>query len=549
MSDINLDSNGIISGEQFGTLSVGNITLNSSILKYQNQFGVPSVLKSSQYPILSDQVQYQLPAFVREDHGNFIDFMEAYYEWMDNYRNTQFDIYRLLSYQDIDSSIDVFTEQFFKEFLLNIPRNILADKALVLKHIKEFYRAKGTEKSYKFFFRILFNIDVDFYYPRIDILKVSDGKWIQNKTLRVRITSGNAFDLVGRKVRGVSSSATAFVEQVQAVQLGYIKVYELFLNRSSISGIFLPEEDIVAIDSSISGIITPIVSEIKIEYAGEGYSVGDDIEITGVGFGATAKVQSVNASGGIKKIKVTNFGGAYTETPTAAAPTGSLLAVLHVETGSLCNYPGYFLNEDGQISSSKYIHDGKYYQQFSYVVFVNESIDRYRDALKRMIHPAGLALYGGFRSQQLISAGIKIPKGLPGTILTRIHEHVKDCTIKSQLTHVNIIHDFDEAEQSFKLGPSYRSIQRDKFYYKPFERKDVSTEMSGNNSNYWGDRNILISQFANQQIKDFGHLIIKDIHEKPWTKINIMPEPILKNSDETGIISEENFGIAQIETT
>jgi len=649
----------IVSQETFGYHSVGNITLNSSIADANNTFGIPNISNTSSVPLISSQIYSQLPSFVREDHPHFINFMEAYYEWMENYRNVQFDIARLKTYQDVETSIDIFTEQFFKEFLTNIPRGIVADKENVLKNIREFYRAKGTEKSYKFFFRILFNIDVDFYYPRIDMLRVSDGKWIQPITLRIRSTVGNPFDLVGRRIRGLNNNASAFVEQVQFVQEGFLTVYELFLNRSSISGLFEGDEVIKAADVDIEGVIYPIVDSIKVVSGGEGYSTGDPILIGGPGVGATAVVQSVGSLGAIKKVKMTAFGAGYTSAPLVTAPGGTVVASLEAVIGAQTKYPGFFLNEDGQISASKYIQDGKYYQQFSYVVFVNESIEKYRDALKRMIHPAGLEMFGGFRSQELIDAGVNLSSryGQVGTSMLRIHDHFKfvwvvfdinnqplnvfdneqlaiqwlkelgtlpyteylstdyvvldvnlkvlavfasqieaqdwlndheseypgtlfhikeridtrfnsqylqrrdsrqvnpfyfdpiDARIKSQQTELILIHDLYEGINQAKLGPSYRSIERDKFTYRPFEKTDITGELNGVNAGYWGIQGVFISQFANYQIKDFKDITVKEMTEKPWTKINIMPEPIVRNSDGTSINSLEKFGIAEISHT
>lgn len=632
------------------------INLSGFSIPSGEMWGTPSITRTSTVSLLSSQISSQLPQFVNEDHTHFVDFMEAYYEWMETSRGVQFDISRLTEYQDIDTSVDIFTEQFFKEFLVNIPRTIVADKNLVLKHVREFYRAKGTEKSYKFFFRILFNIGVDFYFPRVDILRVSDGKWIQPRTLKIRSTTGNPFDLIGRRIRGLTNNGSAFVEQVQFVQEGFLTVYELFLNRSSISGVFDANEIIRAADIDIRGAIYPLVGAVNVVTAGEGYAVGNQILFGGPGVGATATVQSIGPVGEIRKIKMTAFGAGYTTAPTATPVGGTIQATLQSALGSLTTYPGFFLNEDGQLSATKYIQDGAYYQQFSYVVFVNESIEKYRDALKRMIHPAGLRLYGGFRSEELLPVPVNLPArfGQQCSTLIRIHEHFKfvwvvfdlsnqplntfdneataiqwlkdlgtlpfteststdylvqdinfsvlgvfssfllaedwladnqnlypgitfyinaktdsrfnsphlqlrdtrevnpfyfdpvDARMRSQQTEFVLIANVVEGNSQAKLGPSYRSIERDKFTYKPFERVDITGEMFGNNAGYWGTQGVFITQFANYQIKDFKDIIIKDMTEKPWTKINIMPEPVVKNSDGTSIESLEQFGIAEV---
>jgi hypothetical protein len=61
---------------------------------------------------------------------------------------------------------------------------MLADRKAVLKHIKDFYRAKGTEKAVRFLMRILYNVEIDFYYPKQDILQVSGAKWFMKAALK-----------------------------------------------------------------------------------------------------------------------------------------------------------------------------------------------------------------------------------------------------------------------------------------------------------------------------------------------------------------------------
>ncbi len=81
---------------------------------------------------------------------------------------------KLLEYRDIDDKLDRFVKYFEDEFLYQIPGEILADKRSCLKHIKEFYQARGTEASFRFLFRIMFGEEVEFYYPKVDLFRPSD---------------------------------------------------------------------------------------------------------------------------------------------------------------------------------------------------------------------------------------------------------------------------------------------------------------------------------------------------------------------------------------
>lgn len=71
-------------------------------------------------------------------------------------------------------------------------------------------------------------------------------------------------------------------------------------------------------------------------------------------------------------------------------------AVVEVNLGALTKYPGYFTSNNGFLDDSIYIQDSKYYQAFSYVIKIDERLSAYKSAVKTMVHPAGMALFGEY---------------------------------------------------------------------------------------------------------------------------------------------------------
>jgi hypothetical protein len=137
-------------------------------------------------------VYNQLPEFVREEHPLFISFLEAYYEFLENGilvdgKNNN-DLSRKLKdlryVSDVDYSLEQFEQQFFKSFAESLPKDSQVSKEFLIKNILPLYRAKGTIKSFEFLFRILFNEEISVEYPREQILRASDGKWIIENVLR-----------------------------------------------------------------------------------------------------------------------------------------------------------------------------------------------------------------------------------------------------------------------------------------------------------------------------------------------------------------------------
>ena len=92
-------------------------------------------------------------------------------------------VMQLMDYDDVDGTIESFFTEFKEAYMRTIPDGLAAgvDKRKLLKNIKDLYRAKGTKQGHKLFFRILLDEEVDITYPTKDMLRVSDGKWSDDK--------------------------------------------------------------------------------------------------------------------------------------------------------------------------------------------------------------------------------------------------------------------------------------------------------------------------------------------------------------------------------
>ena len=258
---------------------------------------------------VSSVVSRQVPEFVREDHTQFVAFLEAYYEFLQQYEKRD-----LENTRDIDNTVDSFVKYFRTELLAQIPQNVLSDKRYLAKQILEVYRAKGTIKSYEFLFRILFNETPDLYFPKVDMLRVSDGKWDQRAVLRTTEVSGDAFNLVGQTIR--QGSTRASVESVVKFQVGAEEITELTLNQDSIVGVFNTTDAVTGLDNitgtSITLNVKSVVTEFNVLDDGSYYSVGSPISlISGTGTDARAEVTNIGY-GSIDSIIIDQPGSGYT---------------------------------------------------------------------------------------------------------------------------------------------------------------------------------------------------------------------------------------------
>ena len=71
-------------------------------------------------------------------------------------------------------------------------------------------------------------------------------------------------------------------------------------------------------------------------------------------------------------------------------------AIIKCSLGPLAKYPGYYVNNDGFLDDAIFIQDSRYYQAYSYVIKIDEALDTYKTAVKNLIHPAGMAIFGEY---------------------------------------------------------------------------------------------------------------------------------------------------------
>jgi len=237
---------------------------------------------------------------------------------VNNYRpNPVQNIQDLLNFRDPDKAISNFLTKFRNEFLNTLPETLSSgiNKRTLIKNVKSLYKAKGTNRGHEVFFKLLFGLESETFYPREQMLRVSDGQWDTQKILRAIATIGDTSNLIGRTIEGETSKATAIVENVFKFQIGANEVSEFILNEDSISGTFQTDEVIRGTETDdddvfIKAIVTGIPTSVSITNDGSLYNVEDSISITGGGQGGIIQVDAVGR-GGITEFVIDDSGSGY----------------------------------------------------------------------------------------------------------------------------------------------------------------------------------------------------------------------------------------------
>jgi hypothetical protein len=237
--------------------------------------------------------------------------------------------------RDIDDEFEILKNYILEEFAPNFPKELFSTQdnsveiSKFVKFIKQFYNASGIEDSITFLYRILFNTSVNYYYPKNDMLRVSDGRW--------------NIDTITRIVPDPSIPS-------------YDDFVQLYSGARIVSG------------CGCSSIIQKIVDLGTGEYELTLSNVHQDFQSpTGVN-----NLFNYPITGRAERIGNT--------VPTPGK-------------GVIYQSDGYYIGDRGQPSSSKRIQDSYYYQDFSYELQSDSSIKEFKNLLEEIIHPAGFIYF------------------------------------------------------------------------------------------------------------------------------------------------------------
>lgn len=129
----------------------------------------------------------RVPRFIRDDYPALEEFLEAYFEFL---QANQIDKGNFQNIRDIEKTFDEYLVYFKNTLAKGLPDSTAGDFRTIISHIREMFKAKGTEKSIKFFFKALFNENADIFYPRNQIFAASDSTWVRNRIIKVQNITG-----------------------------------------------------------------------------------------------------------------------------------------------------------------------------------------------------------------------------------------------------------------------------------------------------------------------------------------------------------------------
>lgn len=208
---------------------------------------------------------------------------------------------------------------------------------------------------------------------------------VTGNTAAINVTSSNTLlSYTNPYVNGAVSTATLY--SIVSTAKGIIKAGSnstvLYVKRLTFENTFKAGTEVVG---DVSGAHATVVGVSE-----------DPDELYPIGLNAVIEANVSTANGQVTSIDVIDSGFGYTNAEIIEYVSADNLragsAKIVIDGSGIGK--GYYRSSKGFLSEDMYIHDGDYYQEYSYEILSKISVDRYADMFKKVMHTAGTKFFG-----------------------------------------------------------------------------------------------------------------------------------------------------------
>ena len=337
----------------------------------------------------------QVPEFVQSNYPAFLEFVKAYYRWMDEQSATYSTIV------DIDDTPAQFLEYFKKQVdVFNLLSNNEFFDNRYIKYIKDLYSSKGSEQFLIRILEIAYNSKSTIEYPSKYILRASDGKWIRDAYIVLELQYGTIpTGIYDYFYINNDNKEKVRLKKYETLDNGKLKLYFDSSVRVNIN-----PNDIIDIKDSegtiiYAGKVVSVPDKIDIVNGGSRWIVGQIFTIPGTYENSICKVIKVDENGKILYASIYEHGYDHNDAEVDITSfnlynNDQTLVKLHFN--GLSKLEGYWKDDSGKIShDSIRLPDSLYYQIFSYVIDSNIPTEKYIGLAER-VNPAGTKMFTSY---------------------------------------------------------------------------------------------------------------------------------------------------------
>ena len=150
---------------------------------------------------ISSYIDELTPDHIEGSYPELVNFLKTYALYLERSNESGFYLNAIDIQRDIDFVEENLLTELQNEIGIAVPRDFATNPRMFYKRLVEFYRSRGTPESIKSFFRMIYDDDVETYFPFEDLLNPSDGDWTNQETAikadRTTFTPNHTFTISG----------------------------------------------------------------------------------------------------------------------------------------------------------------------------------------------------------------------------------------------------------------------------------------------------------------------------------------------------------------
>ena len=150
---------------------------------------------------ISSYVDDLIPEHIQSAYPDLVSFIKIYALYLERSNNSGFYLNAIDIQRDIDHVEEHLLTELQNEIGVAVPRDFATNPRMFYKRLIEFYRSRGTPESITAFFRMIYDDDVETYFPFVDLFNPSDGDWTEQSTdiiaNQANYTAWNVFTISG----------------------------------------------------------------------------------------------------------------------------------------------------------------------------------------------------------------------------------------------------------------------------------------------------------------------------------------------------------------
>lgn len=256
-------------------------------------------------------------------------------------------------------------------------------------------------------------------------------KEVDNDTNRITVSgftspitsSQNVYSYSNTVTNIAVSSASIFNENIVA------KGMVISSNDTNVYVKRIQSENLFRLNQNIIGATTGATAKLL--------SIEEDTSNRQMGFNADISAFALSTQDGIATVRIIDSGLGYEDGQDLVfrSDTNPSTGTAVASTEAIGRGLGYYKTSKGFLSSISKLHDGDYYQEYSYEILSRIPIDKYSTMFKRVMHTAGTRFFGSIlvdtitdRTVSIISSQLISDTTSPYVIEDRYDIDVQDRT-------------------------------------------------------------------------------------------------------------------------